>query len=273
MNEIMYDKSSFEIALLLLVSMALMIELGYRLGLRSKHDTNDPFVSHTGSIQAALLGLLALLLGFTYSQSLSRYEQRSEAVVSEANAIGTAWLRAHLLPVPAREAVLQDMRTYQDLRVKAGSVSLVERNARESLLQDSQNMLNQLWHSALQAAQADPSPITTGLFIQSLNTMIDAFGSREAALNRHVPEVVLFLLYGTLLITACVLGFTAGLAGHRASFVTYLMVGLIVIIVFIIIDLDRPRRGLIEVSQKSMLDLQATIDAEHDGAAFKTPAG
>jgi hypothetical protein len=130
---------------------------------------------------------------------------------------------------------------------------------------------NHLWEYAQQAAREEPSPITTGLFIQSLNEMIDAFGSREAALNRHVPEVVLFLLYGTLLITACVLGFTAGLAGHRASFVTYLMVALIVIIVFIIIDLDRPRRGLIEVSQKSMLDLQATIDTKRDSAAYETP--
>ncbi len=228
-------------------------------------------ISHTGSVQAALLGLLALLLGFTYSQSLGRYEQRSEAVVSEANAIGTTWLRAHMLPISVRETVLQDLRQYQDLRVKAGSVSLVERSARESLLNASQTVVSHLWQSALQAAREEPNPITTGLFIQSLNGMIDSFGSRDAALNRHVPEVVLFLLYGTLLITACVLGFTAGLAGHRASFVTYLMVGLIVIIVFIIIDLDRPRRGLIEVSQKSMLDLQATIAAERDSAEREAP--
>jgi hypothetical protein len=271
MNEIMYDKNSFEIALVLLVSMALMIELGYRLARQARRDNSESLLSHTGSVQAALLGLLALLLGFTYSQSLSRYEQRSEAVVSEANAIGTTWLRAHLLPISVREAVLQDLRRYQDLRVEAGGVSLVERSARAALLQDSQTVVNRLWESALQAAKDEPSPITTGLFIQSLNEMIDSFGSREAALNRHVPEVVLFLLYGTLLITACVLGFTAGLAGHRASFVTYLMVGLIVIIVFIIIDLDRPRRGLIEVSQKNMLDLQATIAAERDGAVDAAP--
>lgn len=262
MNEIMYSQNSSVIVLVLLVSMTIMIELGYRLGLQSRRDSSASLVSHTGSIQAALLGLLALLLGFTYSQALSRYEQRSEAVVSEANAIGTTWFRAHMLPLSVRESVLEDLHKYQDLRVSAGSVALVERSARESLLQESQTIVNRLWQSALQAAKEDPNPITTGLFIQSLNGMIDSFGSREAALNRHVPEVVLFLLYGTLLITACVLGFTAGLAGHRASFVTYLMAGLIVIIVFIIIDLDRPRRGLIEVNQQSMLDLQATIAAE-----------
>jgi hypothetical protein len=271
MNEIMYSQNSSVIVLVLLVSMTLMIEMGYRLGLLSQRGCSERQVSHTGSIQAALLGLLALLLGFTYSQSLSRYEQRSEAVVSEANAIGTTWLRAHLLPVSVRETVMQDLRNYQDLRVRAGSVSLVERSARESLLQDSQTIVNHLWRSALQAAKEEPNPITTGLFIQSLNGMIDSFGSREAALNRHVPELVLFLLFGTLLITACVLGFTAGLSGHRASFVTHLMVGLIVIIVFIIIDLDRPQRGLIEVSQKSMLDLQGTIAAKHDGAQHNTP--
>ena len=85
----------------------------------------------------------------------------------------------------------------------------------------------------------------------------DAFGERDAALERHVPEPVLFLLYGTFLMTGCVVGFTAGLAGHRTSFATYVMVALIVLLVFVIIDLDRPRRGMIEVSQKSMTDLQS----------------
>jgi hypothetical protein len=153
MGKVMYNQNSFEIALVLLVSMTLMIELGYRLGLRSRRDNSDALLSHTGSVQAALLGLLALLLGFTYSQSLSRHEQRSEAVAAEANAIGTAWLRAHLLPISVRETVLQDFRQYQDLRIKAGSVSLVERSTRDALIENSQTVSNQLWKYAQQAAR------------------------------------------------------------------------------------------------------------------------
>jgi hypothetical protein len=103
--------------------------------------------------------------------------------------------------------------------------------------------------------------VKTGLFIQSLNEVIDALGKRDAVLNRHVPEVVLLLLYGTFLMAGVIVGYASGVGGHRASFVAYIMVSLIVILVFIIIDLDRPRRGLIQVSQKSFTDLQAAIKA------------
>jgi hypothetical protein len=106
-----------------------------------------------------------------------------------------------------------------------------------------------------------PNPVTTGLYIQALNDMIDSCGSREAALNRHVPELVLLLLYGTFLMTGCVIGFTAGLSGHRTTYVTYAMVGLIVVLVFIIIDLDRPRRGLIRIDHSSLEELQKSVSA------------
>ena len=91
--------------------------------------------------------------------------------------------------------------------------------------------------------------------------MIDSYGERDAALNRHVPEVVLFLLFGTFILTASLVGYSAGLAGHRASLATHVLVAMIVLLVFVIIDLDRPRRGLIQISQQSLLDLQGSVDA------------
>jgi uncharacterized membrane protein (Fun14 family) len=106
------------------------------------------------------------------------------------------------------------------------------------------------------------------LFIQALNELIDSYGRRDAALGRHVPELVLFLLYGTFLMTGGVVGFAAGVAGHRASIVTYILVILIVVLTFIIVDLDRPRRGLIQVSQSSLIDLGAAIDAAQSAGAL-----
>ena len=103
-------------------------------------------------------------------------------------------------------------------------------------------------------------PVTSGLFIQSLNEAFDSFGRRTAALSRHVPELVLFLLYGTFMMTGGVVGFAAGFAGHRPSLVTYILIALIVVLAFIIIDLDRPRRGLIKVDQSSLIELKRTID-------------
>jgi uncharacterized membrane protein (Fun14 family) len=113
--------------------------------------------------------------------------------------------------------------------------------------------------------------VTSGLFIQSLNELIDSYGRRNAALNRHVPEVVLFLLYGTFLLTGGVVGYAAGVAGHRPSFATYILVVLIVIMAFIILDLDRPRRGLIKVDHKSLIELKVAIDAAQTVGAQSVP--
>lgn len=91
------------------------------------------------------------------------------------------------------------------------------------------------------------------------------FGKRDAEVNRHVPELVLGLLYITFVISGALVGYTKGLAGRRTSFVTHIMVWLIVVMVFIILDLDRPYRGVIRVSQQSLIDLQTAI--RDDGAA------
>lgn len=260
----MYDLDSTLIAAILFASMAAVIELGYRIGQRREHHGGEPSKDHVNAIQASLLGVLALLLGFTFSLALQRYDGRSVAVVTEANAIGTAYLRAELLPAPADRQARERLRDYLALRVEAGNVNLIELAQRQALLDRASTSVEALWELAVKVAKEDPNPVTTGLFLQALNDMIDAFGSRDAELNRHVPELVLVLLHGTFLMTGVIVGYAAGVAGHRASFVTYIMVTLIVLLVFIIIDLDRPRRGIIEVSQQSMVDLQTSLAADPD---------
>jgi hypothetical protein len=252
--------------------MALVIEVGYRIGRRHQVSTNDSSKAHVNAIQASLLGILALLLGFTFSLALQRYDSRSQAVVDEANAIGTTYLRAQLLPASVRADTQRLLREYVDLRVHAGTVTLAQEAERDALLAQANRLQNALWRQARKAAEEDARPVTSGLYIQALNGLIDAYGSRDAALDRHVPETVLFLLYGTFLMAGVIVGYASGAAGHRASFVTYIMVALIVLLVYIIIDLDRPRRGLIEVSQKSLTDLQAAVRAEAS-AESAVPAG
>jgi len=99
------------------------------------------------------------------------------------------------------------------------------------------------------------------LFIQALNDVIDSYGLRDAALNRHVPKLVLFLVFGTFAMAAGLVGFSAGLAGKRIFFPTYVLIVLIALLAFIIIDLDRPRRGSIAVSQQSLIDLNVKATA------------
>jgi hypothetical protein len=262
MTEFMYDINTAVIAAVLFVSMALAIEAGYRIGRRSTGPAAAAAKPHIDAIQTSMLGILALLLAFTLSLALQRFDNRSEAVVAEANAIGTASLRAQLLPAQVRGEVEGLLRQYLDLRVEAGAVTLVDRAERAALLKKTLGIQTALWAYAMQAAEIDPNAVRSGLFIESLNDLIDNQGKREAALNRHVPEAVLLLLYATFLMAGAIVGYAAGVAGHRPSLATHVMVALIVVLVFIILDLDRPRRGLIRVSQASLLELQAAIKAD-----------
>ena len=261
MREFMYDISSIRIAVFLFVAMVLAIELGYYFGRGRRSTSYDGFKTHVNAIAASLVGILALLLGFTLSLSLQRFDKRSEVVVEEANAIGTTYLRSQLLPASIRSGVQKLLREYLEVRVQASGITLTEDAERGPRLAKAAQTQTALWEHARQAAEQDPNPVTSGLFIQSLNELIDVYGKRRATLDRHVPEVVLLLLFGTFLMAGAVVGYSSGVAGHRASFVTYILVALIAILVFIILDLDRPRRGLIRVSQESLVSLQTTINA------------
>jgi ABC-type multidrug transport system fused ATPase/permease subunit len=260
MREIMYSQSSVLIVSGLFIVMLLAMEIGFRSGRRKQASTTET-ITQANAVLAAMLGLLALLLAFTFSAALQRYEDRSQTVVTEANAIGTTYLRARLLPREMQDEVQALLRRYLDVRIQEGRVDATDPELHESLQQQAQLMQAQLWSHAVRAAELDKSVVTSGLFIQSLNELIDASGTRYAALNRHVPEIVLFLMFATIVLTTATLGYASGIAGHRVTLAAFVLVVLIALVVYLIIDLDRPRRGTIQVSHESMLSLQQTIGA------------
>lgn len=267
MTEIMYDKNSVLIAVILFVAMSVTIEIGNRIG-RYLHDgSNESIRSQVNALQGSLLGILALLLGFTFSQSLQRYDVRSAAVVDEVNAIGTTYLRTDVLPGEIAVQSKKLLREYINTRIDAASVSLDRYEDRQELQAVARRLQDQLWKLAVQASGTTDSPATVNLYLQSLNELIDSNAKRDAALDRHVPELVLFLLFGTFILTGSLLGYAAGVSGTRVSKGSYILVSLIVVLVFIIIDLDRPRRGLIEVDQSSLVQLGAMLNAEESGTS------
>jgi ABC-type multidrug transport system fused ATPase/permease subunit len=260
MREIMYSHSSVLIVSILFICMLLAMEIGFRSG-RRKQTSATEAITQANAVLAAMLGLLALLLAFTFSAALQRYENRSQTVVGEANAIGTAYLRARLLPAGMPDEVQALLRRYLDVRTQDGRVDATEPELHESLQHQAELMEAQLWNHAVKAAELDGRVVTSGLFIQSLNELIDASGTRSAALDRHVPEIVLFLMFATIVLTTATLGYASGIAGHRVTLAAFVLVMLIALVVYLIIDLDRPRRGAIQVSHESMLSLQQTIEA------------
>lgn len=257
--EVLYNHEAGVISAGLAVGMLAALELGYRLGRPQALTTSEALRTHINSVQASLLGLLALIISFTFAVALQHYDARSEAVVNEANAIGTTWLRSAMLVEPERGEMRAQLRRYVDARLKEGQEALSQGAERSAALDAASDMQDALWRTVTRAVAKDNNPVTSGLFVAALNDSIDAFGSRNAHLARHVPEVVLWILFATFGVTAGVLGYSAGIAAHRPPLASMLLVALIVLVTYLIIDLDRPRRGLIQISQQPMRELRASM--------------
>ncbi|WP_299845751.1 hypothetical protein [uncultured Roseovarius sp.] len=260
-QEIMYDIDTIYIAVGLMVLMLIAMIIGYLVGDKRKRNASEEFRSQTTAVQGSLLGLLALLLGFTFSLALARHDARSASIVEEANAIGTAWLRIDYLPEAMQEEVRVDLRRYLRLRAEAGEVTADQKQRRARLVANAEGAFEELWEAAAQATQNPGGPAAVA-FAASLNDMIDALSSRNATIERHVPEVVLMMMFLTFILSGAMLGYSSGIAGSKPATPVYLMLLLIVLLVFMIVDLDRPRRGLIEVDQSPMSALLAAIKAE-----------
>jgi hypothetical protein len=255
-----YDFSSITITLVLFALMIAANEAGFHVGRFVQNRTDDEIKTLTGAIQASILGLLALLLGFTFSMSMQRYDNRSEALIAEANAIGTVALRVQLLPQAYQPEAGALLKRYVDRRIAIAGIDITRASDRGRYDREIAALQGDLWSLAARAAHEDPRPVTSGLFIGALNEMIDAQGRRNALLQMHVPEVVVLLLFLVFVASGGILGYSSGLSGKRVVAPTVMVSFLIALIVFIILDLDRPKRGMIQVDQAPMLLLREGLD-------------
>ena len=255
-QEVLYNYSSITITVILFILIIIFNEVGFRAGRFIQASTDAELKSLTGSVQASILGLLALLLGFTFSMSMQRYDNRSLALIDEANAISSAILKSHLLTDQYQNDADVLLNKYVDLRIAISLTDLTRRDERKNYNMQISKLQNELWALAMSAANDDPRPLTTGAFITSLNQAFDAQAKRNALLQMHVPEVVLLLLFIVFIASVGIIGYSSGLSGKRIAVPTILVAFLIAMIVFIIIDLDRPKRGLIQVNQEIMLELR-----------------
>jgi hypothetical protein len=245
-----------------LISLALFYacaEFGYRLGNAAAPRLNKEATTHVGTIEGALLGLLALLLGFAFSMAMDRYDNRRSVVVNEANDLQTTYLRSKLLHPPHNTIVADLLKQYVDSRVeylKAAYDQLVLQNAlnRTSALQRS------LWQQATLAAQENNDEVRTGYFIESLNNLIDDHTRRVAAMGNHVPEIILLLLFFVAAMTIAMTGYSSGLNQTRLGIPRFILILLTSATLMVIIDLDRPKRGFIKVTEKAMLELQRELN-------------
>ena len=255
---ILFDTNSFLVAGVLLATILFANEACYRLGKRYHSKVDEEFKRQTKAIQAGILGLLAFLLGFTFHISLQRFDERSENVVNESNAIGGALLRTKLLSSPYDSINNALLIKYLDLRIKISSVALTNTAERKVIDAETEKVQKLLWERSAEAARMDSRPVIAGYYIASVNQLIDERNHRMELQQRHVPELVLIILFLVFIIGGGFMGYTSGLGMRRAYFPMLMFNLLIALVVFIILDMDSPKRGLIKVNQDSLIELRDT---------------
>lgn len=232
----------------------LSVELGYRVARYRLQRSQEEKESPVGGMVGATLGLLAFMLAFTFGLAGSRFEDRRQVLLSEANAIGTTYLRAAMLPEPMRTEARNVLREYVDVRLEA-----VQPGKLDQALIKSEALHNRLWSLAVTAVEKDRSAITA-LFVESLNEVIDLHAKRVmAGLRSRVPGVIWIVLYVLAILAMVIMGYHSGLAHSRRSLAVIALVVGFSSVIFLIADLDRPGQGALRVSQQSMIDLRHSV--------------
>jgi hypothetical protein len=231
-------------------------EIGYLLGKRLRGQVGNADAFKT--IQSAMFPILGLLLAFTFSLALSRYDARRDAVVHEANAILTVAARADVLdPSDARtlRSYLPDYTQVRIAFVEAGS----DQHGQDLLTSSSLGWQRRMWAIATRAARSDARPQLISLLLQSLNDLMDASALEAAAADAHVPTAILVILLAIAALTVGVAGFNAGSQGGRSmAFVIFALV--LALVTTAIIDLDRSQTGWTRVSLTPLKDVFWSIE-------------
>ncbi len=231
------------------------LECGFRIGQRASKAREAISGSLAGPIQGATLGLLGLLLGFSFAGAAGRFMERQDQIIREANAIGTASLRAELLDAPHRDALRAALREYVSHRVQA--TEQIRFNPTAEVLAEVDEKLRFIWDFARQGVEAKPS--VGVLVLNPVNEVIDLHAMRVATGRKHLPALVLVLLVVSSIVAIGMIGYACGTAKKRAHAMTLPLALLISVALWTIIDLDYPRIGLIQLDDRPLLELHRSL--------------
>ena len=231
----------------LFCGMLLCFELGRRLGVARLARDPDGVGKGSGSVEGAVLGLLGLLLALTYSGAGSRFEDRRFLIADETNAISTAYLRIDLLPAETQPEIRQLFRQYLAARVSAYR-NVADPDAMAAALAAAAGLQDRIWASTVAALRHPQTPPQAAiLLLPALNEMIDITTTRAVAFQNHPPRVIFFLLAGVGLACSLLLGYASCGTKVRSWFYILLFAATISLTLFVILDLEYPRYGMIRI--------------------------
>lgn len=217
-EELLYSQPQWLLGLVTLFLLIISVETGYWIGLKADVEMTQPMKAQISTIQTAILTIFTFLLGFTFAMALSRFDNRKQMVVKESNAIGTAVLRSQLLPENQRAKMNELYKEYVNVEFRITSRANIPKQEKKELNQEAKRLQTLMWNEAFTATENNPLSIPAGLFVTSINQLIDIKTERDIAISNHVPEIVLLglLLFAALAIG--ILGYGNGLAATHARY-------------------------------------------------------
>ena len=244
------------ISLGLVLAMVGLMQAGWRLGRKSRDESAGP--ANVGAIATAVFALLGLLIAFTFSNAMSRFEQRRTLIVEEANSIGTAYLRIDLLPQDVQPGMRNLFRRYLDSRLEAYR-HIPDLDAARTELDRGNQLQQQIWSHAVDHCKGQSTPCAM-LLLPALNAMIDITTSRTMLAQFHPPSIVFILLIAFSLTAALLGGFE--MAGGGRSWIHILVFSLaMAMTIYVVLDIEYPRIGFIRIDQADqvLVDLRKSM--------------
>lgn len=256
-----YTLSALLITLVLFFGMLMMLETGRRIGNRRLMSDPEGARAGTSAVDGAVYALLGLLIAFTFSGAASRFDVRRNLIIEETNAIGTAYLRLDLLPVEIQPVLRDLFRRYVDSRLEVYR-KLPDLAAAQAELARSAQLQGEIWTRTVAAGRLEGAPPpATMLLLPALNQMFDITTTRTIAGQIHPPTVIFAMLFGLALASALLAGY--GMAGGKARDWLHMMGFAVVMamVVYVIIDIEYPRMGLIRVDafDQALVELRANM--------------
>jgi hypothetical protein len=254
-------------ACVLFFLMVAVSELGRRIG--TKRIANDPkgLAEGVGAAEGAVFALLGLVIAFTFSGAATRLEERRHLITEEANAIGTAYLRIDLLSKEAQPEIRKLFHNYTGVRA-----TFYQDRDNKPLMKIKQDKVadlqNRIWTLSLSAVRMPVgSPQAPMLLIPALNAMIDIITTREMATKNHPPVQIYIMLYGLSFVGSLLVGYSMSVNQERSWLHTLSFSAVMSLAIYVIVDLEYPRLGLIRVdsSDHVLFDLQKSMEAEQKG--------
>ena len=249
------------IYLAIILILFLSAEIGFSIGKVRKNKINNAGGEdkQTGSIMGASLGLLAFLLAFSFNIVTNIHQERKSLVVEEANAIGTLYLRTELFELKQAEEIKEILKEYVSLRVNMAESLSNETYSKG--IEESERLQKRVWSLVRDITQLSGEVLEKPQLINAANELIDIHAERVYAGYQRLPKVTILLLLFIAILTLGLMGYQSGLNGIRVLVPRTALILSLATVMIVIVDLDRPGGSLIEVSQKTMHDLEKEISS------------